>query len=69
MSGSKMQMRLYTNNSSIQSQNKIVQQNIVRSLQNQKSSYIKLGFSGTKRNCAALIVQGQKYCKSCNDKK
>jgi len=64
-----MQMRLYTNNSSIQSQNKIVQQNIVRSLQNQKSSYIKLGFSGTKRNCAALIVQGQKYCKSCNDKK
>tara|TARA_B100000900_G_scaffold414908_1_gene443016 strand:+ start:4785 stop:4994 length:210 start_codon:yes stop_codon:yes gene_type:complete len=69
MSSLKMQMRLFTNNSNIQSQNKIAQQNIVSSFQSQKSSYVKLGFSGTIRNCAALIVQGNKYCNSCNNKK
>ena len=72
MSGLKMQMRLFTNQSSQQTQNtqnQAVQQTIVRSLQNQNSSYVKLGFVGTKRNYAALQVQGQKFCKSCNDKK
>lgn len=71
MSGLKMQMRLFTNQSSQESQNsqnQAVQKSIVRSLQNQ-NSFVKLGFSGTKRNFAALQVQGQKFCKSCNDKK
>ena len=53
----------------IQNQNnQQTQQPIIRSLQNQ-NSYIKLGYNGTNRNCAALIVQGNKSCKSCNDKK
>jgi len=66
MSSFKMQMKLLTNNSSQQNQN--IQKNTARSFQNQ-NSFIKLGNSGQKRNCAALIVHGQKYCKSCNDKK
>ena len=71
MSSFKMKMRLFTNQSSQQtqnSQNQQVQQSIVRSFQNQ-NSFIKLGYSGVSRNYAALIVQGQKFCKSCSDKK
>tara|TARA_B100001250_G_C19407012_1_gene617296 strand:+ start:360 stop:575 length:216 start_codon:yes stop_codon:yes gene_type:complete len=71
MSGLKMQMRLFTNQSSQQSQNsqnQVIQQSIARSFQNQ-NSFLKLGNNGQKRNYAALIVQGQKFCKSCNDKK
>ena len=71
MSGLKMQMRLFTNQSNQQTQNtpnQAVQQSIIRSLQNQ-NSFVKLGYSGVSRNYAALMVQGQKFCKSCNDKK
>lgn len=71
MSGVKMQMRLFTNQSAQQTQinqNQQVQKSIIRSMQNQ-NSYIKLGYSGISRNYAALMVQGQKFCKSCNDKK
>jgi len=71
MSGLKMQMRLFTNQSAQQTQinqNQQVQQSIVRSMQNQ-NSFVKLGFSGISRNYAALMIQGQKFCKSCNDKK
>lgn len=72
MSGLKMQMRLFTNQSTKQSQqnsqNQVTQQNIARSLQNQTTN-IKLGFNATNRNFAALQLQGQKFCKSCNDKK
>lgn len=71
MSGLKMQMRLFTNQSVQQTQinqNQQVQQSIVRSMQNQ-NSFVKLGYSGVSRNYAALMVQGQKFCKSCNEKK
>ena len=71
MSGVKMQMRLFTNQSAQQTQinqNQQVQKSIIRSMQNQ-NSYIKLGYSGISRNYAALMVQGQKFCKSCNNKK
>jgi|TARA_B110000967_G_C18899397_1_gene573466 hypothetical protein len=71
MSDFKMKMRLSTNQSSQETQNtpnQAVQQSIIRSLQNQ-NSFIKLGYSGVSRNYAALIVQGQKFCKSCNEKK
>ncbi len=71
MSGLKMQMRLLTKQSKEQNQineNKQLQQRIVRTMQNQ-NSFIKLGYSGKSRNYTALIVQGQKFCKSCNDKK
>lgn len=71
MSGLKMQMRLFTNQSSQQiqnTQNTVIRQSIAKSIQNQ-NSYVKLGFSGINRNYAALQVQGQKFCKSCNDKK
>lgn len=71
MSGLKMQMRLFTNQSAQQTQinqNQQIQQSIVRSMQNQ-NSFVKLGYSGVSRNYAALMVQGQKFCKSCNDKK
>lgn len=71
MSGLKMQMRLFTNQSAQQTQinqNQQVQQSIVRSMQNQ-NSFVKLGYSGVSRNYAALMVQGQKFCKSCNEKK
>ena len=71
MSGLKMQMRLFTNQSAQQkqiNQNQQVQQSIVRTMQNQ-NSFVKLGYSGVSRNYAALMVQGQKFCKSCNDKK
>tara|TARA_Y100000816_G_scaffold60245_1_gene39701 strand:- start:4875 stop:5090 length:216 start_codon:yes stop_codon:yes gene_type:complete len=71
MSSFKMQMRLFTNQSRQQTeinQNQQVQQSIIRSMQNQ-NSFIKLGYSGVSRNYATLIVQGEKFCKSCNDKK
>ena len=71
MSSFKMQMRLFTNQSiqtSENNRNQITQQNITRTLQNQ-NSFIKLGYNGINRNYAALMVQGEKYCKSCNDKK
>ena len=71
MSDFKMKIRVLTNQSSQVTQNsgnQVIQQSIARSLQNQ-NSYVKLGFSGIKRNYAALQVQGQKFCKSCNDKK
>jgi len=66
-----MQMKLLTNQSIGQTQvnqNQQLQQSIFTSTQNQKS-FVKLGYSGITRNCAALIVQGEKFCKSCNDKK
>ena len=72
MSGVKIQMRLFTNQSNQQTQNtqnQAIQQSILRSLQNQNSSFVKLGNKGISRNYAALILQGQKFCKSCNDKK
>ena len=52
MSGLKMQMRLFTNQSSQQSQNsqnQVIQQSIARSFQNQ-NSFLKLGNNGQKRN-------------------
>ena len=70
MSEFKMQMKLITNQSfqkTQNNQNQVIQQSIARSLQNQ-NSYVKLGFCGVKRNYAALNVQGQKFCKSCNSK-
>lgn len=69
MSNFKIQMRLFTNKSGQKTQinqNQQVQKSIVRSMQNQ-NSFIKLGYNGASRNCAALIVQGQKFCKSCNN--
>ena len=71
MSSFKMKMRLFTNQSTQQTQNnqnQQVQESIVRSIQNQ-NSFVKLGYNGAKRNYAALIIQGQKFCKSCNNKK
>tara|TARA_B100000780_G_scaffold65527_1_gene43062 strand:- start:5048 stop:5272 length:225 start_codon:yes stop_codon:yes gene_type:complete len=74
MSGLKMQMKIYTNQSSRQATNnqtQHTQQRIANSLQNQSAlvKSIKLGFTGVQRNTTALQVNGQKFCKSCNDKK
>lgn len=65
MSESKIKFKLSINQKAIPS--KEPKQIPVNLLQN-KMSNIKLGFSGTKRNCAALKVQGNKFCKSCSEK-
>ena len=60
-------MKLYSTQN-----NKIIpkEQYIIKEPQNQNLSYnFKLGFTGTQRNCAALQVQGNKFCNSCNNKK
>lgn len=74
MSGLKMQMKIFTNQSSQQTKNnqkQYTQQSIANSLQNQTAlvKSLKLGFTGVQRNYTALQVNGQKFCKSCNDKK
>ena len=74
MSGLKMQMQIFTNQSSQQTKNnqkQYTQQSIANSLQNQTAlvKSLKLGFTGVQRNYTALQVNGQKFCKSCNDKK
>jgi hypothetical protein len=61
MSGLKMQMKIFTNQSSKQTKNNQNQIAVVKSL--------KLGFAGGQRNYTALQVNGEKFCKSCNDKK
>jgi len=74
MSSLKMQMKLVTNQSSQQAKNnqkQYTKQSIGNSLQNQRGvvKSLKLGFAGVKRNYTALQVNGEKFCKSCNDKK
>jgi len=56
-----MQMKIFTNQSSKQTKNNQNQIAVVKSL--------KLGFAGGQRNYTALQVNGEKFCKSCNDKK
>ena len=67
MSGLKMNMRLFTNQSS-QMQPK-VQNNLINQLivNNSRGQNVKLGCNVT-RNYAALQFQGQKKCGSCGNK-
>lgn len=76
MSGLKMQMRLFTNQTSQQNQNQNQNNNqeeinkkIVTSLSLTRGNNLRMGNSGLQRNFTALQLQGHRFCRSCNDKK
>jgi hypothetical protein len=62
MSSNKINMRLLTNQPSMQQTN--TQRPII-----QRKQTLTLGFTNLKRNYLPLNVIGNKSCKSCNDKK
>tara|TARA_Y100001980_G_C14468438_1_gene249045 strand:+ start:368 stop:595 length:228 start_codon:yes stop_codon:yes gene_type:complete len=74
MSGLKMQMRLFTNQTSQQNQNQNnnqqeVNKKIVTSLSLARGNNLRMGNSNLQRNFTALQLQGQRFCRSCSDKK
>ena len=78
MSGLKMQMRLFTNQTSQQNQNQNQNQNnnqqeinkkIVTSLSLSRGNNLRMGNSNLQRNFTALQLKGQRFCRSCSDKK
>tara|TARA_B110000008_G_scaffold200634_1_gene199213 strand:- start:398 stop:622 length:225 start_codon:yes stop_codon:yes gene_type:complete len=73
MSGLKIQMRLFTNQTAQnQTQNNNQQEinrRIVTSLPPSRGNNLRMGNSNLQRNFAALQLQGHRFCRSCSDKK
>ena len=72
-----MKMQFYTNNqinslqkSQTRNIENIVSDTIEQQIKQENTSHIKMGLQNRKRNCAALLFQGNpKGCSSCGGKK